>query len=269
MKKIFAMVFAVLAVAATAQERKVGDEFGDGIINFKVLSLSPAEVEIARSPNAQGVVNIPAEIEDYGVVYKVVRIGDEAFSLRKDENPYITGAVIPEGIREIGWQAFAGCRYVKEWHFPSTLEKVGNSAFYCWNDKPSKLQELWCDAVVPPTCGDMVFGSRFNAHDGVDRNIPLHVPEGSVQAYRAANGWEYFNIISDGVEESIIDEVIVPVDIDGNPTDGSGDSGSDQEGSQQGLDNAKVVEKAHKVIIDGQLRIVRGDKVFDATGKEL
>jgi hypothetical protein len=115
----------------------------------------------------------------------------------------------------------------------------------------------------------MVFGSRFNAKDGVDRNIPLHVPEGSVQAYRAANGWEYFNIISDGVEESIIDEVIVPVDIDGNPTDGSGDSGSDQEGSQQGLDNAKVVEKAHKVIIDGQLRIVRGDKVFDATGKEL
>lgn len=267
MKKIFAMVFAVLAVAATAQERKVGDEFGDGILNFKVLSLSPAEVEIARSPNATGVVNIPAEIEDYGVVYKVVRIGDEAFSLRKDENPYITGAVIPEGIREIGWQAFMGCRYVKSWHFPSTLEKIGNSAFYCYNDKPSKLQEVRCDAIVPPACGEMVFGSRFNAKDGNSRDIPLYVPVGTVQAYRAEKQWDVFNLIIDveGQESSTVDEQHYNSDPDAEESG----SGSEEESSQQGLSDIQVVEKAHKVIIDGQLRIVRGDKVFDATGKEL
>lgn len=37
----------------------------------------------------------------------------------------------------------------------------------------------------------------------------------------------------------------------------------------QGVENTTVSEKAHKVVIDGQLRIVRGDKVFDATGRQL
>ena len=38
---------------------------------------------------------------------------------------------------------------------------------------------------------------------------------------------------------------------------------------QQGIENTPAAEKAHKVIIDGQLRIVRGDKMYDATGRQL
>ena len=38
---------------------------------------------------------------------------------------------------------------------------------------------------------------------------------------------------------------------------------------KQGIENTEVREKAHKVFVDGQLRIVRGDKMFDATGKEV
>ena len=37
----------------------------------------------------------------------------------------------------------------------------------------------------------------------------------------------------------------------------------------QGIENTTVEEKAYKQIIDGQLRIVRGGKVFDATGRQL
>lgn len=37
----------------------------------------------------------------------------------------------------------------------------------------------------------------------------------------------------------------------------------------EGIENTQVSEKARKVIIDGQLRIVRGDKIFDATGRQL
>lgn len=33
--------------------------------------------------------------------------------------------------------------------------------------------------------------------------------------------------------------------------------------------NTQVTEKARKVFIDGQLRIIRGDKMFDATGRQL
>lgn len=37
----------------------------------------------------------------------------------------------------------------------------------------------------------------------------------------------------------------------------------------QDIENTTVNTKARKVIIDGQLRIVRGDKIFDATGRQL
>ena len=40
-------------------------------------------------------------------------------------------------------------------------------------------------------------------------------------------------------------------------------------GSQQGIENTPVSNKARKMFIDGQLRIVRGDKIYDATGREL
>ena len=37
----------------------------------------------------------------------------------------------------------------------------------------------------------------------------------------------------------------------------------------QAIDNTTVTEKARKVFVDGQLRIIRGDKMFDATGRQL
>lgn len=40
-------------------------------------------------------------------------------------------------------------------------------------------------------------------------------------------------------------------------------------GGGQGVENTFVNEKAHKMIIDGQLRIIRGDKMFDATGRQI
>ena len=40
-------------------------------------------------------------------------------------------------------------------------------------------------------------------------------------------------------------------------------------GNHQAIENTPAAEKAHKIIIDGQLRIVRGGKIYDATGKEL
>jgi hypothetical protein len=40
-------------------------------------------------------------------------------------------------------------------------------------------------------------------------------------------------------------------------------------GGSQAIENAEVTEKAHKVFIDGQLRIVRGNKIYDSTGKGL
>ena len=163
-----------------------------------------------------------------------------------------------EGIEEIGWQAFLGCTHVKRYHLPSTLKKIGNAAFYCYNDKPSQLREVQCDAAVPPACGEMVWGSRFNAHEGNDRDsIVLYVPVGSVQAYRAEKQWDYFNYIVDveGQESSTVDEQHYNPNPDDDP---------DNQAIEDVMDQTKA--KSRKVIMNGQLYIIRGNKMFDITG---
>ena len=40
-------------------------------------------------------------------------------------------------------------------------------------------------------------------------------------------------------------------------------------GGTQNIENTKVMPKTGKVIVDGELRIVHGDKIFDATGRQL
>lgn len=74
----------------------------------------------------------------------------------------------------------------------------------------------------------------------------LGVPEGTVTFYLYDNG--------DGTLELSTEE------LPGKTLVGGG---------TEAVENTTVSEKAHKVIINGQLRIVRGDKVFDVTGRQL
>lgn len=247
MRKVFAILFAATALAATAQNVKVGDLVDYGDLKLEVTSLEPALMAVAASPDAYDLVEIPAVVTHYDVEYTITKVNSFAFL----QNAAITGVVFPNTLKEIGAQAFMACYNIDSIYFPASLEKIGNSAFYCFNDQPSKLHAVRCDAVVPPTCGDMCFGTRFNAHDGVDRNIPLWVPKGSVQAYRDAYGWEYFNIITDGEESSIVEEIYY-------------DPG--EEGVENVNDGKKV---SRKQIVNGQLQIIREDAVFDAKGAQI
>lgn len=62
----------------------------------------------------------------------------------------------------------------------------------------------------------------------------------------------------------------------GTSNSGGGNEGGGNEGGgngdnpgNQAVDNTPVVQKAHKMIMDGQLVIIRDDKMFDATGRQL
>ena len=63
--------------------------------------------------------------------------------------------------------------------------------------------------------------------------------------------------------------------VGGGSGSGEGGSGETNPGGNgdnpgnQGVDNTPVVEKAHKMFMDGRLVIIRGDKMFDATGRQL
>ena len=77
-------------------------------------------------------------------------------------------------------------------HIPESVTSIGDYAFY----ECSNLTSIICKAVTPPTIEDScTFGE-------VDKSIPVYVPAGSVEAYKAAEYWnEFTNFV--GIEAGI------------------------------------------------------------------
>ena len=97
----------------------------------------------------------------------------------------LTSVTLPEGITEIGYSTFSWCTGLTAINIPEGVTSIGNYAFCgC-----SGLTSITCNVATPPTIG----GS--NTFYGVDRSIPVYVPEGSVEAYKAAAFWSEFTNI--------------------------------------------------------------------------
>lgn len=85
---------------------------------------------------------------------------------------------VPYGVFYIGSWAFKGCSSLASVTLPSSLEYMLREVF---NDCTS-LSEIKVYAVKPPVV-DTTLGSNL------DKSIPVYVPEESIDAYKAADGW--------------------------------------------------------------------------------
>ena len=121
------------------------------------------------------------EIRKATVKYGITSIGDYAFMGCTG----MTELTLPSSITSIGNSAFCGCSGLTKLTLPNSLESIGDGAFaYC-----SGLAKITSLAEIPPVCGFKVF-------NGVNKtNCELIVPEGSVAAYKQAEGWNEFSNI--------------------------------------------------------------------------
>ena len=93
---------------------------------------------------------------------------------------------IPEGVTEIGDAAFYGCSYLEDLVLPSSLQTIGDNGFSLC----SKLGRIIVNAAVPPVVEAKTFYE-------VDRSIPVYVPKGSLEAYKADTYWSEFRLLDD------------------------------------------------------------------------
>ena len=90
-----------------------------------------------------------------------------------------------EGLESIGRMTFSSCAALTTISFPATLKSIGMMALYgC-----SNVTSVTSLAIVPPTTFD-------NAFEDVVEKAALYVPEASIAAYKAADGWKTFKTVS-------------------------------------------------------------------------
>lgn len=73
---------------------------------------------------------------------------------------------------------------------PSSIEYMGHDVFVA----DYSLTKIYCRAVQPPTAGEYPFGEEGN-NSAVSPAVPIYVPIGSGDAYRAAPDWDLFDNI--------------------------------------------------------------------------
>lgn len=220
------------------------DEAFNGYYNLESLMLPAALTRIsfkmaAGCYNLQSIV-IPANVteidqaafEDCRSVTEVTfagnaltKIGAWAFYNCHE----LANIDIPEGVTEIGKAAFYGCAYAQGAHLPASVKSLGDNAFALC----SKMKKMEIDAVLPPAIEAKTF-------DEVSREMPVYVPDESVNLYKSHALWREMNII--------------------------GRSNAPQGINQVSNNQAQMVKK---YIRDGQIFIRRGDKIYTLTGQEV
>lgn len=106
--------------------------------------------------------------------------------VKTSDNKLIFGCkntVIPSSVMTIGDNAFNSCTGLNSFSIPASVANIGTAAF----SGCSQLGSIICHAAAPPMLGDcpcVVF-------QGVDEDIPIYIPNGTVSEYET--GWSYFH----------------------------------------------------------------------------
>ena len=235
------------------------DEAFKGCYNLQQLVLPEglqkvSYMMVAGCKNLQS-INIPASVEeieqsafeDCRSIQTITFGGAPAGAPGRFNAP----AASASQLRRIGNWAFYNAHELQNLDIPEGVTEIGDGAFYgCTYLEemvlPSsvqsigdncfalcaKLTKITCNAVTPPTIQAKTF---FD----VKRQIPVYVPDEAVSAYEDDTYWQEFNIQGQSEVPQGIEDV-------------------------QG-DNVQCT----KILLNGQVFILRGEKTYTLTGQEV
>lgn len=198
-RPLLLILVALLPMMASAYDAETGGIY----YNF---SGDEAEVTYrdANYNSYSGAVTIPESVTYSGKTYSVISIGAHAF----EKCTNLVSITIPESVKTIGSYTFQNCSELSLVTIPHNVTSIGSSAFnncsgltsitipnsvisiggYAFYDCTS-LIDVYCYAEnTPSTSSDAFENSSFSS-------ATLHVPAGSVSAYKAKYPWNAFRRI--------------------------------------------------------------------------
>ena len=131
-------------------------------------------------------------METVTIPNSVISIGDKAFWFCL----CITSVTIPNSVEFIGKEAFKQCYQLETVTIPNSVKSIGKSAF----EECQQLRKITSKIVNPFAIDDKTFDEYTYS------TATLYVPKGTVEAYKATEGWKNFkNIVEEGTSTGIAD----------------------------------------------------------------
>ena len=178
------------AMAFEAVENK-----GNLVIPQSVISI---EDEAFKYAHFTGNLNLPENLQYIGkyafyfsyctgalyIPDGVSFIGEYTFT-----NSGVSEIHLPKSLKTIEWNTFYNCTRLEMVEIQSEVDSIGSGVFqHC-----DRLNCLKVHCEVPPECW-------YSAFSGVSRDIPVHIPVGTLADYQSAPYWnEFTNFIEDGL----------------------------------------------------------------------
>ena len=189
MRALFLSLAVFLSLPMLAVEVEI-----DGIKYDLNAEAKQAAVIKNYSARYSGEVVIPESVEHKGTAYSVTSIGSSAFDTCKG----LTSVTIPNSVESIGNYAFQKCSALTSVTIGNSVTWIGSEAFH---DCP-ELLDVYCYAEKVPSTESDAFNGSY------PENATLHVPDASVDSYRATAPWNSFGkIVGLSGEETGIDEL--------------------------------------------------------------
>ena len=111
----------------------------------------------------------------------------------------LTSVTIPNSVTSIGGYAFGGCSGLTSVTIPNSVTSIGRAAFNgC--DIPTVISLIENPFAIDGKASDFRTFSLNTFY-----NATLYVPKGTIDKYKATEGWKDFKFIEEGISNSVAD----------------------------------------------------------------